>query len=152
MTTMGGKAFVDTNILLRATIRQFPHYEQVRQFVTDQRDNDMELWISRQVIREYITQATRIQTFMRPLRIEQVDAQIVSMRTLFKIADDTEAVTTQLLELLRTYPTGGKQVHDANLVATMLVNGIDTLLTLNVDDFKRFADRIKLLSPTLENP
>jgi len=38
-------------------------------------------------------------------------------------------------------------VHDANIVATMLTYGIDTLLTLNIDDFKRFADKIMLLNP-----
>ena len=38
--------------------------------------------------------------------------------------------------------------HDANLVATMLAYGIDTLLTFNIDDFKRFGDKIKLVSPT----
>jgi predicted nucleic acid-binding protein len=148
---MGSNAFVDTNMLLRSTVRQFPHHERLKQFVTDQRDADVELWISRQVIREYITQVTRPQSFMRPLGIKQVEAQIVTMRALFKIADDTEAVTTQLLELLKAYPTGGKQVHDANIVATMLVNGIDTLFTLNVDDLKRFSDRIKLVSPALES-
>lgn len=148
---MGGKAFVDTNILLRSTIRQFPHHEQVKKFIIEQRDAEIELWISRQVIREYITQITRLQTFMHPMTIQHVEAQIVTMRALFKIADDTEAVTTQLLELLKAYPTGGKQVHDANIVATMLVNGIDILFTLNVDDLKRFNDKIKLISPALES-
>ncbi|MBL8131909.1 MAG: hypothetical protein JNL42_08630 [Anaerolineae bacterium] len=48
---------------------------------------------------------------------------------------------------LISYPTSGKQVHDANLVATMLVYGIDTLLTINMDDLKRYMDRITLVSP-----
>ena len=61
------------------------------------------------------------------------------------VADETPEVTDQLLELLRTYPTRGKQVHDANIVATMLVNGVDTLLTMNVADFQRFHDRINLI-------
>ena len=54
------------------------------------------------------------------------------------------------MEILGVYPSGGKQIHDANIVATMLVYGIDTLLTLNVEDMKRFADRIKILSPAPE--
>jgi predicted nucleic acid-binding protein len=41
----------------------------------------------------------------------------------------------------------GKQIHDANIVAAMLTNGIDTLLTLNTADFKRYEDRITLLTP-----
>jgi predicted nucleic acid-binding protein len=39
----------------------------------------------------------------------------------------------------------GKQVHDANVVATMLVHGVDTLVTLNSDDFVRFSGHIQVV-------
>jgi predicted nucleic acid-binding protein len=143
---MAAKAFVDTNILLRATITQFPLHTQAKSLVDSYLDVGSELWISRQVIREYINQASRPQVFMNPMTFEQVDTQYRAMRILFKIADETEAVTTQLLALLKEYPTGGKQVHDTNIVASMLVSGIDTLLTLNISDFKRFEDKIKLIT------
>ena len=58
---------------------------------------------------------------------------------------ETAAVTARLLQLIKEYPTGGKQIHDANIVATMLVNGIDTLLTQNIDDMKRFENEITLI-------
>lgn len=83
---------------------------------------------------------------MNPMTVDEIDTKLRTMRVLFKIADETEEVTTQLLALMKAYPTGGKQVHDANVVATMLVNGIDTLLTTNIEDMKRFADRITILS------
>jgi len=44
----------------------------------------------------------------------------------------------KLIDLIQEFPTAGKQIHDANIVATMLVNGVDFLLTYNKDDFKRF--------------
>ena len=53
----------------------------------------------------------------------------------------------QLLDLVRSVPMGGKQVHDANIVATMLAHGVGRLLTLNAADFRRFADRIELIVP-----
>jgi predicted nucleic acid-binding protein len=46
-------------------------------------------------------------------------------------------------------PTGGKQIHDANIVATMLAHGIPRLLTHNVGDFRRFSTLIEIL-PLLE--
>jgi predicted nucleic acid-binding protein len=143
---MAAKVFVDTNILLRATISQFPLHTESKSLINSQLNAGTELWISRQVIREYINQATRPQIFMNPMTFEQVDAQYHAMRIFFNIADETETVTTQLMALLKEYPTGGKQVHDANIVATMLVNAIDTLLTLNVSDFKRFEGKIKLIT------
>lgn len=142
---MGGKVFVDTNVLLRATLAQFPLHQQANQLVRDQIKDDAELWISRQVIREYIAQVSRPQTFMPPMSVPQIESQVTGMRMLFKIADENEAVTDQLLNLLKSHPSGGKQIHDANIVATMLTYGIGTLLTANIADLKRFEDRITLI-------
>ena len=41
---------------------------------------------------------------------------------------------------------GGKQIHDANVVATMLASGIPALLTHNVSDFDRFRNLIQVIS------
>ncbi len=69
------------------------------------------------------------------------------MIQIFKVADENQAITSTLVGLLAKYKIGGRQIHDANIVATMLVNGIDILLTTNIEDFKRYEDRIKVISP-----
>jgi hypothetical protein len=63
----------------------------------------------------------------------------------FSIAEDGPAVTSKLLELLKTVPVGGKQIHDANIVATMLAQDIHIILTHNSDDYTRFAAVITVL-------
>ena len=78
--------------------------------------------------------------------MEDVLKQINLIKVTCSVADETEQVTLKLLELLKTYFTRGKQIHDANLVATMLTYGIDTLLTLNIDDLKRFEPAIQLMT------
>ena len=40
----------------------------------------------------------------------------------------------------------GKQIHDANVVATMPAHGESRLLTFNAADFRRSADYIELVS------
>jgi predicted nucleic acid-binding protein len=107
-----------------------------------------ELWISGQVMREFIVQATHPRTLTNPLTISQVIREIEAIKKLFQIADETVGVRDKLIELIQQYPTQGKQIHDANLVATMLAYDIDTLLTLNVSDMQRFSDKIKLISLT----
>ncbi|MBL8133861.1 MAG: VapC toxin family PIN domain ribonuclease [Anaerolineae bacterium] len=144
---MPGKVFVDTNVLLRATIAAFPDHGIVKPFLDGFITQGDELWISGQVVREYFNQTTRPQAFMKPMNAAQIEAQYAKLRVVFSIATETEAVVEQFVRLLQTHPTGGKQVHDANLVATMLVYGIDTLLTINVKDLERFHDRITLISP-----
>jgi hypothetical protein len=49
------------------------------------------------------------------------------------------------LSLLGTVACAGKQIHDANIIATMLAHGIPKLLTHNVADFSRFTAHIKVL-------
>ncbi len=59
--------------------------------------------------------------------------------------EDDERVTANLLTLVQQIPTGGKQVHDANIVATMQTYGITRLLTHNVADFVRFQPLITIV-------
>jgi predicted nucleic acid-binding protein len=55
-----------------------------------------------------------------------------------------EKVSERLLALLDDVSCAGKQVHDANIVATMLVHGVDTLVTINTDDFARFEKLLRI--------
>lgn len=142
----GAKVFLDTNILLRTILTQMNQHAEVDALVKRIIREGAELWISGQVIREFIVQATHPRTLTKPLTIEQVVNEIEAIKPLFQIADETATVRDKLLELLQQYPTQGKQVHDANIVATMLAYEINTLLTLNVDDMKRFNDKITLIS------
>ncbi|MCC7206667.1 MAG: PIN domain-containing protein [Anaerolineae bacterium] len=146
---MSGKAFVDTNIVLRRLNNALPGHAGATALIRQQLDDDVELWISRQVIREHMAQVSRPGLLDIPLTVAQIEQQVGFMRAMFNVADETEAVTEKLLELIREFPSGGKQIHDANIVATMLVNGIDTLLTMNVEDMKRFGSRIKIAAPAV---
>jgi len=120
MMTMGVKAFVDTNILLRALLTEMDSHAKADELLKRVLREDAELWISGQVIREFIVQATHPKTLKVPLTISEVIHEIHIVEQLFQVADETSAVRTMLLSLLQTFPTQGKQVHDANIVATML--------------------------------
>ncbi len=51
------------------------------------------------------------------------------------------------MRLTRAFAFGGKQVHDANIVATMLAHGETRLLTFNGGDFHRFDSLIEVVAP-----
>lgn len=63
----------------------------------------------------------------------------------YNLADDNAEITERLLHLIELVPTGGKHIHDANIVATMLTYDITHLLTHNVTDFTRFSQYITVL-------
>jgi hypothetical protein len=52
-----------------------------------------------------------------------------------------------LIQLCRAVAIAGRQVHDANIVATMLAHGEGRLLTANRGDFRRFEPRIEIVEP-----
>jgi predicted nucleic acid-binding protein len=143
-TMMVAKAFVDTNVVLRSQNNEAPLHAQASELLADVITTGYEVWISRQVLREYLVWVTRPDFLTKPIKAADAETHLTKLRQVFKIADDTEAVTTKLLQLIKQYPTIGKPIHDANIVATMLVNSIDTLLTTNLKDFKRFETEITI--------
>lgn len=143
MTTMDVEStFVDTNILIYADVPAAPECQAARRILEDLTSQGIEIWISRQVLREYMAFMTRSQTLMKPVPREKVATDIRRWSSQFKIAEDGSLVTERLLA---SFSIGGKQVHDANIVATMLAHGINRLVTHNVADFRRFATWIEVI-------
>ena len=80
-----------------------------------------------------------------PLPAAVVAADILYFQSTLRVAEDGPVVTSHLLTLLSTIAIGGKQVHDANIVATIQAYGIPKLLTHNTADFARFASVVTVL-------
>ncbi len=72
-------------------------------------------------------------------------ADVNTLVSRFRIAEDNSAVFAELLRLLAHIPCQGKMIHDANIVATMLTHGVTHLLTHNTADFTRFAAYITVV-------
>jgi predicted nucleic acid-binding protein len=144
-TTAADRLFVDTNILVRSTIPEAPLHQEARAVIAEFGGTGAELWISRQIIREYLAVLSRPQAFSPPLASVNLRRHVERFLRAFHVVDEDERVTEHLLQVLDRVPTGGKQVHDANIMATMLANGIPKLITHNVADFSRFATVIEVV-------
>ena len=157
--TDGKPVFLDTNVLVYATAKEAPLHELAAASIKACETEGSRLWISVQVLREYLMQMSRPQTFHTQVPVSELLEAARSFREQFYVAQDTLAVADRLMSLMETTEFGGKQVHDANIVATMLVHDVPLLLTNNVSDFKRFADSVTVLpledfrvSATTETP
>ena len=137
--------FIDTNVLVNSRIPGAPDHAAARASLERAFGAPEPLRISRQVIREYLAVVTRRQPW--PVNITREDALDDVSRLIgsFEILEDGPAVTETLTALCREVSVGGQQIHDANIVATMLAHGENRLLTFNVADFRRYSDRIELL-------
>lgn len=136
--------FIDTNVLIYANAAEAPFHKRALDTIKTANQAERLLWISRQVLREFVAARTRPQTFAQPSTPEMVIERVHYFEERFQVADDSAIVTKQLVKLLKDFKIGGKQVHDANIVATMLAYDIPCLLTHNVKDFERFGKLIKI--------
>jgi predicted nucleic acid-binding protein len=143
--TDDNSVFLDTNILVYASVPESPLHLVAINAIQSYEEAGTQLWISRQVLREYLATLTRPQLYTQPIPILRVTAEIRFFQNRFRMAEDNSQVTQRLLSLMEEIPVGGKQVHDANIVATMLVYHIPQLLTHNTGDFSRFSQLINVL-------
>lgn len=142
-TAVADRAVLDTNVLLAATDQARQEHEQAVAAINVWPASGLVLYTSGQILREYLSVATR-PVALNGLGMARLDAiaNVRALRARLNLLTEDIKVSDRLLELLATVACTGKQVHDANVVATMLVHGIDTVVTMNVDDFARFGDHV----------
>jgi predicted nucleic acid-binding protein len=130
----------DTNILLRFAQRSDPLHSQVRSSLRQLRQDGHELKITTQNCIEFWNVTTRPASRngfgLTPV---QADRLLRILERLFPLVPDSPSVYIMWRSLVVRYGVSGVQVHDARLVATMKVNGINYILTFNITDFTRYA-------------
>jgi predicted nucleic acid-binding protein len=137
--------FIDTNVLVYAKVAKAPLHALAQERLRHLDEQGVELWVARQTLREYLSAMTKPDSFTEPIPIPSLVDDIRYFADRFRVAEDGSHVTERLLQLLMHVPAGGKQIHDANIVATMLAYGISRLLTHNVTDFRRYGRLIEVL-------
>lgn len=145
MMTSVSSLFVDTNVLIFATNPASPWHQIALDNLQEARQSGVELVISPQIIREYLVAATRTVPGQN-LPLATILGNVQTFQSEFRLVADNTLVSTQLVKLIAEVSVAGKQIHDANIVATMQVFGIHHLLTHNVSDFARFTHLVTVLS------
>ena len=138
--------FVDTNVLVYAAAVGAPLLDRARAALA-QAAADGAVAISRQVLREYLSVMTRQQFWGKPLTLAQAVTDTGEFIRQFAVLEDSPLVWDRLIMLSRRYSFAGRQVHDANIVATMLAHGERRILTFNGPDFRRFGRLIEVVPP-----
>ena len=142
--------FVDTNVLVAARFVTAPAHVAACRCLDRAGNSGEPLHISRQILREYLVVVTRPQIWLESLAIGDALEDATSLISSFTVLEDGPNVMAMLITLCREVPVAGKQIHDANIAATMLAHGERRLLTLNAKDFRRYGQRIELVK--LETP
>jgi predicted nucleic acid-binding protein len=80
----------------------------------------------------------------------EVVHEIASIESLFPVLPDVPAIYGAWKDLVQDHQVQGVKVYDARLVAVMLVHGIDSVLTFNAADFKRFNSISTILPSSIK--
>ena len=137
--------FIDTNILVNARIPTAPAYDIAKNSLDRASLSDEPVRISRQIVREYLSVVTRSQTWSEAISLADALDDAATLLDTYTLLEDGPVVTESLIALCREVPARGRQIHDANIVATMLAHGERRLMTFNVADFRRYGNRIELV-------
>jgi predicted nucleic acid-binding protein len=119
MSGGGDPVFIDTNVLVYAAISSSETHLAARNAISRYEQDGIVMWLSRQILREYLATLSRSQVYSNPVPATTLVNDIALFERRFQIAEDGPQVTKQLLDLISRIPVGGKNIHDANIVATM---------------------------------
>jgi predicted nucleic acid-binding protein len=152
MTISKSKVYVDTNILVYANTQNEPFSSLAMNKLQELLDNDNELLLSQQTLREYANVTLRNAIYHKyDLRksITMVLSNIMRFQRDFTLINESPKSLQNWLALLPQLTTG-KDVFDFNSVAMLQVEGITHIFTHNTSDFTKFSSWltvIPLISP-----
>ena len=131
---------VDTNVLLRFSRHEDPSYQMAQDVVSRLEAEGHQLQITLQNLAEFWNVSTRPVNqngFGRTL--PETNLFLQELELLFPLLPDLPTVYPVWRQLIVKYNVSGVQVHDARLVATMLIHDVKHILTFNTQDFTRYA-------------
>ena len=132
---------VDTNILLRFSRHGDPRYQTVQDAVNKLKVDGHQLQTTSQNFAEFWNVATRPANqngFGHTLF--ETEQLLLGLEKFFALLPDSPNVYPVWRRLVVKYDVSGVQVHDARLVAAMIVHNVTHILTFNATDFERYAD------------
>lgn len=139
---------VDTNVLLCSVDPQHPMYSAAVNAILLLLSRGEELCLVPQNLIEFWNVYTRpAQKNGLGHTPNEAQQEIERLKTFFSMRQDDESIYEQWEQLVVAYQVKGVNVHDARLVAAMLVHGLTHILTFNTKDFSRYKTEITPIHP-----
>lgn len=140
---------IDTGVWLRLFDRTDVQHGAIRAALLRIRANGDSLAASPQIIAEFWNVSTRPKSARGGYgnTVVTTERRVQFIERFATVVDDSPAAYRCWRQLLSQTMIQGTSVHDARLVALMEVNGITRILTLNISDFRRYA-QVTVLTPS----
>jgi predicted nucleic acid-binding protein len=137
---------LDTNILIRAADCSSKDYFTAKEVLIKLSLDEYLIVLSPQIIYECWVVLTRPKEVNgMGLGIEEAYSFINETLSYYNLVSDDDKLFSTWFELVKKYDVIGVKAHDARIVAWMLNNSIEKLITFNTKDFLKFP--IQVLHP-----
>ena len=132
----------DSNILLRVSQVSDRHYFVVRHALETLWSRGDELCYTSQNIAEFWNVCTRPAASREGfgLSVTETDKRAKLIESRFTFLPDGKRIHDEWRRLVVAYSIEGVSVHNARLVAAMLVHGVTNILSIDAPDFARYPE------------
>jgi predicted nucleic acid-binding protein len=131
---------LDTNVLLRLSLRQHPLHSMIQAALRSLRAAGAEFCYTTQNLGEFWNVSTRpLARNGFDLPVGVVERHVQAIEETMTLLPEQPSIYQAWRRLLVEHDVRGVQVHDAHIAATLEVHEVKYLLTFNSPDFKRYA-------------
>lgn len=132
---------LDSNVLIYTQDQKFPLFDISTKLVKKVIEGEVKGVLAQQNLLEFYSVVTSSKRVSKPISPKKA-FELIKMYedSEFKIIFPNKETITTLFKLCKKNPLKGGKIYDAYLVATMFSNGISTVITANVNDFKGFPN------------
>ncbi len=143
------QALIDTNVLARMAQPAHAMYSTALMAVEQLQQQRTKLIVAAQSLFELYVVATR-PVPQNGFGMTSLEArhEVDHVAALFPVLSEASQTYQAWRNLIDRYTIMGKTAHDARLVALMMTNQVEAILTFNVSDFVRYHE-IEVLNPTV---
>lgn len=138
---------IDTNLLLRSMDSNNAMHTEAVGAIQKLQEAQHQLHLVPQNLIEFWNVCTRpADRNGFGLSVAETKVECDRLQQIFPLLPETDAIYVVWEELVFRYEVKGVNVHDARLVAAMLVHGLTHILTFNGKDFRRYKE-IEVVAP-----
>lgn len=138
------RILIDTNILLRSIDSGHQQYALARDSLITLDKTD-QLIIVPQILYEFwVVCSQPIISNGYGLSTVEIVRHIEGLLRVYPLLYDNQRVSECWFELANHYEVQGKPTHDCRLVAAMMTHDVQTILTFNTQDFRRYTEIIAI--------
>ena len=130
----------DTNIFLRLAEKNNPLRQVILQALQIFRARRETVCFTPQVLSEFWNVCSRSVNACGGLGLSlaETERKVSLIEKHFRLFPDNLATFQEWRKIVRDFAISCVQVHDAKLVASMIVHGVSNLVTFNTKEFRRF--------------